>query len=621
MMPMLRSPSAAAPTSPHDRAQLDDRFKWNLSDIYADWTAWEVACAQLRDGIGRFTAMQGTLARGPDRLLAALRALDEVGQLAYKTWYFAALKYDEDQRDNDANARRQDVQSLLARWTQATSWFNPELLKLPLDGVRGWMDQHPELAVYRFALEEVYRQQEHVLDEDGERILALASRVQDSAHDTYEALSTADIKYPSVTLSDGQSVQITYGKYRALLDTCRVQADRALAFNALHETFAANLNTYATLYNGVMQRDWFAARARHYRSTLDAALFGNAIPPSVVENLVATAKAGVAPFQRYQRLRRRWLRLDSYHFYDAQLPIVELDRRYPYDQVLDWLVESVAPLGEDYQRRLHEGLVGRWIDVYENPGKRPGAYSAPVYGVHPYMLLNYNDTLDDVFTLAHEMGHSMHTLLAHESQPFVYSNYTIFVAEVPSTLSEALLLDYMLARSEDPRERAVLLQHRIDGITGTFYTQVLFADFELQAHRLVEEDRAVTADSLGDLYFSLMQQYYGDALDYDDLSRVTWARIPHFYASPYYVYQYATCYASSAKLAREITSGPPAGRREAVDRYLRLLRSGSSDHPMRQLAEAGVDLRQPDAVQAVVDELDRLVGRLDEELTRLGEAG
>jgi oligoendopeptidase F len=268
---------------------------------------------------------------------------------------------------------------------------------------------------------------------------------------------------------------------------------------------------------------------------------------------------------------------------------------------------------------MRNGFRGRWIDVYENLGKRAGAYSAPVYGVHPYMLLNYNDTLDSIFTLAHEMGHSMHTLLTHETQPFVYSNYTIFVAEVPSTLSEALLLDYMLDHSGDPRERAVLLQHAIDGIAGTFYTQVLFADFELRAHRVVEGGQAITADSLGEIYFALLHEYYGDTLDYDELSRATWARIPHFFGSPYYVYQYATCYASSAKLVREITQGAPDARRDAVERYLGLLRAGGSDHPMILLERAGVDLREASAVRAVVDELEVLVRSLEGELQQLGD--
>jgi len=347
------------------------------------------------------------------------------------------------------------------------------------------------------------------------------------------------------------------------------------------------------------------------------ALHGNNIPTSVVENLIETTKQGTEPLQRYHRLRKRVLGLSSYHSYDHLIPLVDVNRRYPYEDALEWLPDSVAPLGADYQRRLREGLTGDWIDVYENIGKRSGAYSAPVYGVHPYMLMNYNDTLDAVFTLAHEVGHSMHTLLAHAHQPFVYAGYTIFIAEVPSTLSEALFLDYLLARTTDQRERIVLLQHAIDGIVGTFYTQVMFADYELQAHRLVEEGRPVTADGLSDIYFTLLKAYYGDAIDYDELSRVTWARIPHFYSTPYYVYQYATCFASSAQLMKQLALGTDADRAAALDRYLTLLKAGGSDHPMTLLQKAGVDLSQPETVRAVVDQLDSLVSRLEREIAAL----
>jgi oligoendopeptidase F len=265
---------------------------------------------------------------------------------------------------------------------------------------------------------------------------------------------------------------------------------------------------------------------------------------------------------------------------------------------------------------MREILGGQCIDVYENPGKRSGAYSAPVYGVQPYMLLNYNDTLDAVFTLAHEMGHSMHTVLSHAHQPFVYAGYTIFVAEVPSTLSEALFLNYMLTRSTDERERIVLLQHAIDGIVSTFYTQVMFADYELQAHRLAEEGKPVTAEVLGDVYFNLLEAYHGDALDYDEQSRVTWARIPHFYSTPYYVYQYATCFASSADLMKQMTTGLAQARAAAVDRYLALLKSGGSDHPMTLLQRAGVDLSKPETVLATVNQLDVLVTELERTLSQ-----
>ena len=446
----MPDPALPVPTFT-DRKTIEARHTWHLSDIYADWSAWDAACTELSSQIAAFPTRQGTLAHGSEHLLDALRATDTLGQLAYKVYYFVALKHDEDQRDNEIGGRKQRVDHLLAQWAQATAWFNPEVLAIPIATVRGWLDTSAGLSTYRFALEELFRLQEHVLDEGGERILSLAARVDGTAHEVYEALSTADIRYPTITLSTGETVQITYGKYRALLEQCRVQADRASAFTALHETFAANANTYASLYNGVAQRDVFGARARNYPTTLDAALFANAIPPAVVETLIATTRAGTAPLQRYQRLRRQALGLDTYHLYDVQVPLVDHPATYHYDDVLDWIVESTRPLGDDYMARMRRAFEGRWIDVYENAGKRSGAYSAPVYGVHPYMLLNYNGTLDGGVHAGPRDGPlDAHACSSHEAQPFVYSGYTIFVAEVPSTLSEALLLELHAVAHQRP---------------------------------------------------------------------------------------------------------------------------------------------------------------------------
>ena len=616
MIETMDTLAAAAPQL-LERDAIPARFKWNLTHIFPDWDAWRAAYGELEAKIAAFAALRGTLAHGAGSLLEAFALRDEVGQIEYKVWYFASLWYDQDQRDNDINARRQEVQILFAKDAEASAWFSPELLQIPLSKVQEWLGTNAELAVYRFAIEDLYRQQEHVLDDKGERLLSLSSRFSSTPYDAYAALSTADLKHPTVTLASGVDTTLTYGQYRAILASNRNQSDRAAAFATFHTVFEANLNTYASLYNGVMQRDWFFAQARGYASTLEAELHGNNIPTTVVENLITATKAGTEPFRRYHRLRKRVLGLDTYHTYDAAIPLVDFDTKYPYEEVVGWLPASVAPLGPDYQRQLREVLDGAWIDVYENPGKRSGAYSAPVYGVHPYMLLNHNDTLDAAFTLAHEMGHSMHTLLSNARQPFVYSAYTIFVAEVPSTLSEALFLDYMLAQARSERERIVLLQHAIDGIVSTFYTQVLFADYELQAHRLVEEGQPVTADRLADIYVNLMKAYYGDALEYDDQLRATWARIPHFYSTPYYVYQYATCYASSAQMIRQLTVGPEADRQAAIARYLALLESGGSDHPMALLQRAGVDLSRPETVGAVVEQLDTLVTKLEQEINAL----
>lgn len=610
----MSSPAPAPPTQVPTRDSLDPRYTWDLSSIFPSWDAWEAAFADLDAGITAYKSYEGTLAQGAGQLLRALQDRDKLDQLSYRVWYYPALQYDEDQRNNTINGKRQRVQLLFARWQQAMSWFQPELLKLPLASVREWMGASPALAVYRFAIEEVFRLQAHVLDEQGEKLLSLSGRLGGVPKDSYAALSTADARFSTVILSTGESVEVSYSQYRKLLATCRVQADRQKAYEALYDTYIGNLNTYAALYNGVMQGDWFEARARGYQTTLDAALFGNAIPTSVVENLIGEAKNGVAPFRRYHQLRKRVLGLRDYYVFDAFVPLVDADRRYRYDEVLDWIVEAVTPLGGEYQARVRRAFAERWIDVYENQGKRSGAYSAPVYGANPYMLLNYNDTLDAVFTLAHELGHSMHTLLSQETQPFVYSGYTIFVAEVPSTLNEALLLELMLARAQTREERAVLLQHAIDNIVGTFYNQVLFADFELAAHRLVETDQPITSETLSGIYGRLLGEYWGDALSPDSRAQHTWARVPHFFQSPYYVYQYATCFASTAKLMDEIGSADEATRTAAVARYLDLLRSGGSDHPMTLLKRAGIDLAQPDTVRAVVAQLDDLVTRLEAEL-------
>ena len=599
------------------REEIPEAFTWNLSDIYPGWDQWEAGLSEFEKMVARYAELRGTLAQGADRLLKAFHLDDELGQLSYRLWYYAGLNYDQDQRDNAANGRRQRVQILFAKGAEAKSWFTPELLRIPLETARAWMSASDALAVYRFAIERVYHQQEHVLDEKGEHLLSLATRFSDTPHDIHSMLSNADIKHPEVTLQDGSKVTLTYGQYNALLQTNRNQGDRAAAFQAFHQTFAANANTYASVYNGVLQRDWFAAQARQFKSTLEAALHGNDIPTAVVENLVATAKAGTEPLRRYHRLRKPVLGLDTYHAYDQLVPLMDCDRKYEYSSVLGEIVDAMSPLGPKYQEQVRQAFAGRWIDVYENPGKRSGAYSAPVYGVHPYMLLNYNDTLDSVFTLAHELGHSMHTMQSEEHQPFVYSDYTIFVAEVPSTLSEMLFFDHMLSRTQDQRERIVLLQHAIDDIVGTFYRQCLFADYELQAHKLAEQGEPITAEALSRIYFELFKAYHGDAMTYDDVAQITWARVPHFFGSPYYVYQYATCYASSAQLIQEITSGSADGRRAAVERFLDLLRAGGSDYPMNLLNRAGVDLSTPAPAEAVVKQLDRRVSQLEAEIEKL----
>ncbi|MBD3166862.1 oligoendopeptidase F [bacterium] len=596
------------------RDEIPQSKQWDLTHIFRDWDAWQTAYEELERKIESFQTLKGTLGEGPDRVLEAYRLSDAMGQIAHKVFYYPMLMLDQDQRVTENQAKQQQVQILTSKWQQATAWLAPELLTIPQETMETWIESEPDLQPYRFPIMELYRSREHVLDEKGETLLSLAARFSSTPSDIYSALSTADVEFPEIELTTGETVKVTYGRYSSLLATHRVQEDRRKAFEAHYSVYRGNLNSYAAIYNSVCQRDWFKTQARNHGSTLERALHGDHVPVEVVQTLVDTTKQNTAPLQRYHRLRKQLLTLKNYHLYDSRLELIESPKTYPYDEAAEHVIASVAPLGEAYQAKVREAFERRWIDVYENEGKRSGAYSAGVYGVHPYMLLNYNDTLDDVFTLAHEMGHTMHTILSHENQPFATSDYTIFVAEVASTLNEAFLLQYMLERTNDPLEKAGLLQHSIDSITGTFFTQVMFADFEWQAHRAVEQGQPVTSETLNGIYHDLMEAYYADAIAYDEEYDFTWARIPHFYGSPYYVYQYATCYASSAELMRRLRDGDEG----VVSRYMELLKAGGNDHPMTQLQRAGVDLTRKETIESVPAELDRLVTAFEQAVNQAG---
>lgn len=564
-----------------------------------------------------FAKLKGTLAQGPAAVLKAYRDFDDIGKQQYLVYRYPQLQRDVDTRDQAMAGRFQRVGAVFAKFDTATSWFTPELLKVPQPTMQRWITETPALAPYRFTILDNYRQQKHVLDEAGERLLSLAGQFNRSPQAAYQELSTSDIKFPTIKLADGKDVLLSPGNYSALLDSNPNQADRAKAAAAHVGTYGATANTYAALYNGIAQRNWFLAQARNFPATLDAALDGNNVPRAVVETLVETTRAGTAPLQRYLRLKKKLLGLQEFHLYDNFVPVFRSDKTYPYETAKEAALVSMAPLGAEYSAKFRQFVSGGRIDVYENEGKKSGAYSAGVYGVGPYQLLNYNDTLDSMFTFAHEAGHAMHTVLSYDNQPFVTSGYTIFVAEVASTTNERFLLEHLLKQTSDPKERFLLLQHSVQAIVNTFYTQVMFADFELQAHRLVEKGQPVTTEVLNTIYAGLMKTYYGDAVTLDDFYKFTWSRISHFFESPYYVYQYATCFASSAQLFDAMTSGPEAARQAAAERYLTLLKSGGNDHPMAQLKKAGVDLTQRATVQAVVDQMDALVTRMEAEAAKV----
>jgi oligoendopeptidase F len=600
-----------------ERSEIPERFTWDLSHIYPDWEHWEADLGRLRELMDSYQDLKDTLSEGPQRIVEASLLSDELGQLAYRVYQYPGLMLSQDTRDNAVQARLEQVRLALADFRQATAWYTPELLEIPESTMQGWLDGTPELAPYRFGIEESYRMQRHVLDEDGERLLAFASTLGGTPSQTYTMLADADVDFPTVILSDGTEMVASHANYMQGLHTLREQDDREKLFKGHFTVYDSYPNTYAAIYNGVLQKDWFVARSRRYASTLEAKLDDDNIPASVVENLIATARSGSDPLQRYHGLRKERLGLERYRYFDAYLPLAEIEWILPYDSVGQITVDSVEVFGEDYRRMVERAFAERWIDVYENEGKRSGAFSAGVYGVHPYMLLNYADTLNDAFTVAHEMGHTMHTVLSHEHQPYATSSYSIFVAEVASMTNESLFLDRLLAEESEPARRIALLQHAIDDIAAGFYRQAMFADFELRAHREVENDRPITAEVLQKTYLDVLSAFFGAALDDQEWYRNTWARIPHFYSSPYYVFQYATSKAAASLLHQRMT-GPDTGQRsETVAGYLELLRSGGNDHPISQLQKAGVDFTTTEPTEALVAEMESLVDRLEDELKKL----
>jgi oligoendopeptidase F len=600
-----------------NRDEIPQEFKWNLNDIYDNWDDWENGLKELEAKMDEVVTYKGKIKQSAENLLKVKVLNDELDQLSYRVYRYPQLTRDLDTRNQEMGANLQKVQILFAKFNTATSWINPEMLEVPWETMKTWLEDTPELEPYRFDIEDLYRQQAHVLDAEKEQLLSYYSRFNSTPGDIYSSISTADVDFPEIVLSTGDTIKVTNGNYSRVLSTNTNQDDRKLTFETHYGVYESQKNSYASIYNAVLQKNWANAQARNYKSSLEAKLDGNNIPVSVYENLVNTVRANTEPLQRYARLRKKILGLEKYYSFDGSIPIIDFDKTYPYKQAKEWVYASVEPLGDYYQSSLKKAIEGGWIDVFENTGKRSGAYSANVYGVHPYMLMNYNETIRSVFTLAHELGHTMHTMLANENQPFVTASYTIFVAEVASTFNERLLLDYLLERTDDPKERIALLQQSISAITGTFFFQTLLADFELQAHRLVEQGKPITAEVLTGVMREIFEAYYGDSTEKDELLYHVWARIPHMYRTPFYVYQYATCFASSAQIYSNVKNVSKDNRQKEIDRYLNLLKAGGSDYPMEVLKNAGVDLSQPEPVEAVLKQMDMLVSQMEKEVAKL----
>jgi oligoendopeptidase F len=589
------------------RAEAPAEYTWDLSLIFADAEAWERELAAVDERSREVAALQGSLGSDPEQLLGCLTLRDEVARRLYALYSYASHRKDSDATDTVGQALQDRAGSFAARVSAALAFIDPEILSIPEETLSQWVRDTAGLHTYAYELEKLNRQRAHIRSAEVEEVLAQFGDVTRTPYETFEMLTDSDLSFPSVTDEQGATVQLSHARYGRMMESNdrRVRHD---AFKAYYGAYRPFRNTIATTLGGAVRSHVVEARLRRFGSALEAALEPNEIPLGVYHNLIATVEANLDKNHRYMEIRKRLMGLDDLRVYDLYAaPVAEVDVTVPYGEATELMRAAFQPLGADYGTALDKAFTGRWIDVYENVGKRSGAYSGGSYATPPYILLNYQDRLNDAFTLAHELGHSMHSYFTRQSQPFVYGRYTIFVAEVASTLNEALLTDYLLTHRDDASLRRLLLVQQIEDIRRTIIRQTMFASFELTMHELAERGEPLTADGLTERYYQLVAKYHGPAVTLDDEIGFEWARIPHFYYD-FYVYQYATGLSAALALSRQISGeGQPA-----VDRYLSFLKGGSSKSSIDLLRGAGVDMTTPAPVQAAMDTYDSLITQLEQ---------
>ena len=599
------------------RNEIDKKYKWNTEDIYKDWNEWQKDVEKMKELMKEIPQYENKIENSREEFVKLIHLEEKLSRILEKVYLYPYMLKDLDSTDQLVSQKLQEIEFLYAQFSVATSWISPKILEIPKETLEKWIDENDEIKDHKFNLMELYRLKAHVLDKDKEKLLSHFSQYMGAVNDIYDELSTSDIKWNEITLSTGEKVLVTNGMYSKILDGNKNQDDRRKAFEALYSSYDINKNTYSAIYKGILQRDAAGTKAKNYNSTVEKALEPNNIPVKVYENLINSAKENSGPLKKYVEFRKKQLGLDSYHYYDNQIKLVDYTREFSYEEAKEIVLKSVEPLGEDYTQNLEKAIGEGWLDVYETPNKRSGAYSLNIYDVHPYMLLNYNGTMDAVFTLAHELGHTLHSMYSTKYQPYATNDYTIFVAEVASTFNERLLLDYMLKNTTDHKEKIALIEEAIGNIMGTYYIQALFATYEYEAHKLAEEGNPITPDVLSEIMTKLFAEYFGDSLVMDELQKIIWARIPHFFNSPYYVYQYATSFAASSRLYEKVTNEKysPEEREEARKKYIELLKSGGNNYPIEQLKLAGVNLEEKENFEAVAHEMTRLIGLLEKELS------
>ncbi len=596
----------AKPPAFAKRDDVPDRFRWKTADVFTDDAAFEAGYHRVEKQIGEVATLRGTLGRSAEELLKALASRDDLFSQLDRVTLYAGLVYHQDMSVPAAQGRWDRVQSLATKASEATSWFVPEILAISPETLRVWIEQNRQLGVYRHALEDLERQRTHILSPREEELLAMAGEVCAAPENIYSRFTNTNLDFPMIRDEAGGEIRLTAAQYSRLI-YARDRRVRREAFTGMHQTYLAKANTISAMLSGHIKQHIFNAKARRFGSSIEAALDGPNVPIAVYENLIQTIRTHLPKLHKYVAVRKRLLGLEDIHSYDLYVPMVESsDEHIDYDDAMATILDALAILGEDYVATLKEALVSRWIDVYETPNKRSGAYSWGCYLTHPYLLLNYHGTANDRSTIAHELGHAMHSWYTVKHQPIVYGHYATFCAEVASTVNEVLLADYLFKRAASDTDRLLILQQQIDEIRTTVFRQTLFAEYERLIHAKAEAGEPLTGDVLCQWYADLVRAYYGPELTIDDVAPAEGLRIPHFYRD-FYVYTYATSHCAAINIAQRIL----AGDQMAAGGFNRFLSAGSSQYPLDILKLAGVDMTTPSPIEDTMEHFEKLVSRFE----------
>lgn len=585
-------------------------MNWDLTYHFKTTDEFEKAYGEVQNLIASLSSYKGKLSN-PDDFKNYYLKIKQFEIDASKVYQYASLKSDLNKKNVTNASNIAKCQMMFFSFSETTSFELPEIIKLGKDKVDEYLNMFSELSEFKFYFEKVFRNADHILDEKSEKLLSIYDPLTNSGSELYSSLAVGDNSPVEVTLSNNQKVQVTQGNYRALISECKNEQDRKIIFEAIFNGYEKNKTTYASIYNTVLLADKASSKARGYQNSLEAHLYGNNIPVEVYHNLIDVASNHNEGLKKYIKLRQKYLGLETYHTYDRFIELASSNKKYSYDEAKVLFFNSLEAFPNDFKEKAVEVLKPGFVDVYEQDGKRTGAYSSSVVNHHPFILLNYDGTLDSVFTVAHEAGHSMHSMYACEAQPPMLQDYTIFVAEIASTFNEHALLDYFLKLPSTTKdEKIMVIQKAIDNIASTFYRQTLFAEYELRAHELIEKDMPINHEVLSNIMIELYKKYYDIDITKEIVKKYVWAYIPHLFYTPFYVYQYATSFAASFKLYQNIDK--PNG----ICNYINLLKSGGSKYPIEQAKDAGVDFMKKDTFMAVVDRMNELVSMLEKILEK-----